>query len=326
MQTQVNNLVLNDLGDVDLTITPTINQILKYNGTNFVAANESSGSNTLATLTDVDLGVLNNGDILSYDLPNTKWVNSGLNFTPAVLEYLQFKSITGTCLIDPNTTGEWGISSAIGFFGLPSSGTADFDQTRSSGIITIINNKWIQFLKSGRYWIQFNAYSNNSNNQIYFHIGATNPPPKVAISTASPASTASTVSLDNIFNVTAGDFLVCGQAVPNAAWTYPSWIIEYLNESNSIIHQTTNTGSVTFNQLPLVIDYLRIYNTPGNAIAMNNANTTKNGLSGVLAYLIQSVNGYVQDFSNSTFFTRIDDHVGFFTKGGKYWFDWDANI
>jgi hypothetical protein len=41
------------------------------------------------------------------------------------------------------------------------------------------------------------------------------------------------------------------------------------------------------------MDYLRIYNTPGNAIAMNNANTTKNGLTGVLAYLITSVAGYV---------------------------------
>ena len=59
---------------------------------------------------------------------------------------------------------------------------------------------------------------------------------------------------------------------------------------------------------------------------MNNANTTKNGLTGVLAYLITSVSGYVQDYSNSTFFTRIDDHTGFISIGGKYRFDWSANI
>ena len=146
-QSDINNLqalfpiALNDLSDVDLSTPPTLNQILKYNGTNFIAANESGGVSTLAGLSDVNLGTLANGDVLSYDLANSEWVNSGLSLTPAALEYLQFKSLTGTCLIDPNTTGEFGISSAIGFFGLPSSGTADFDQTRSSGIISIINNK-----------------------------------------------------------------------------------------------------------------------------------------------------------------------------------------
>lgn len=59
---------------------------------------------------------------------------------------------------------------------------------------------------------------------------------------------------------------------------------------------------------------------------MASGSVTKNGLSGVLPYLITSVSGYVQDFSNCTFFTRIDDHVGFFSVGGKYWFDWSANV
>jgi hypothetical protein len=66
------------------------------------------------------------------------------------------------------------------------------------------------------------------------------------------------------------------------------------------------------------LDYVRIYNTPGTFLAMNNANTTKNGLTNVLAYLIQGVSGYVQDFSTGSFFTRIDDHVGFFSKAGTY--------
>jgi len=88
----------------------------------------------------------------------------------------------------------------------------------------------------------------------------------------------------------------------------------------------TNTGSVSFTSTPTTLDYIRIYNSTGNFLAMNNANTTKNGLTGVLAYLIQSVAGYIQDYSASTFFTWIDDHVGLFTKAGTYWFDFDANI
>jgi hypothetical protein len=36
-------LSLDDLQDVDLTIPPTNGQILKYNGTNFIAANDQTG-------------------------------------------------------------------------------------------------------------------------------------------------------------------------------------------------------------------------------------------------------------------------------------------
>jgi hypothetical protein len=133
---------LNDLSDVDLTTPPTLNQILKFNGTNFVAANESGGVTSLAALTDVNISSPGNGDILSYDLANTEWVNSGLSLSPAVPEYMQFKSLTGTCEISPNTTGEFGISSAIGFFtSTPTSGTCIFDTSASAGIISVINTK-----------------------------------------------------------------------------------------------------------------------------------------------------------------------------------------
>ena len=76
-----------------------------------------------------------------------------------------FNLITGTCEISPNTTGEFGISNAIGFFtATPTAGTCIFDTSASAGIISVTNTKWIQFLKSGKYWIAFNAFSNNSNN------------------------------------------------------------------------------------------------------------------------------------------------------------------
>lgn len=109
-----------------------------------MAANESGGVTSLGALTDVNFGTLSNGDILTYDLPNSEWVNSGLSLTPATPEYMQFKSLTGTCEISPNTTGEFGISSAIGFFtATPTSGTCIFDTSASAGIISVINTKWI---------------------------------------------------------------------------------------------------------------------------------------------------------------------------------------
>lgn len=58
---------------------------------------------------------------------------------------------------------------------------------------------------------------------------------------------------------------------------------------------------------------------------MNNANTTKNGLTNVLAFCILTQTGYIVDLSTGTFATRIDDHVLLITKAGKYRFDFDCN-
>lgn len=132
--------------------------------------------------------------------------------------------------------------------------------------------------------------------------------------------------MDNIFQVNAGDYLVCGQDVPNGIILFPTWVIEYINESSNVINQITNAGTVQISSQVISADYIRVYNAPGTYLAMNNANTTKNGLTGVLAYLITSQAGYIQDFSNGTFFTRIDDHVGFFSKAGRYRFDCDFNM
>lgn len=126
---------LDSLSDVDLTTPATLNQILKYNGTNFIAANESGGVTTLAGLSDVNLGVLSNGDVLSYDLANSEWVNSGLSLTPAALEYFQIRTTSGTGQYGPNTTGEFGVSSALNVFGAAISGTNLIDQTHSSTIV-----------------------------------------------------------------------------------------------------------------------------------------------------------------------------------------------
>lgn len=121
--------------------TPTLNDVLSFDGTNWINAAGGSGT-SLATLSDVNFGTLANGDFLTYDLPSTKWVNSGVSLTGYAAEYLQFKSLTGTCEISPNTVGEFGISSAIGFFtSTPTSGTCIFDTSASAGIISVINTK-----------------------------------------------------------------------------------------------------------------------------------------------------------------------------------------
>lgn len=131
---------------MDPALAPTNGQVLTYNtaNTQWESVTPATGSSSLATLTDVNLGSLSNGDILSYDLPSTKWVNSGLSLTGYAAEYMQFKSVSGNCEISPNTTGEFGISNAIGFFtSTPTSGTCVFDQSRSSAIISVINTKRI---------------------------------------------------------------------------------------------------------------------------------------------------------------------------------------
>jgi hypothetical protein len=68
------------------------------------------------------------GQVISWDANSSKWVNNGVSVTGYNAEYLQFKILTGSCEISPNTTGEFGISSAIGFFtATPTAGTCIFD-------------------------------------------------------------------------------------------------------------------------------------------------------------------------------------------------------
>lgn len=113
---------------------------------------------------------------------------------------------------------------------------------------------------------------------------------------------------------------------PGTAYYNNSYYIRYIPENSNIVNQITNTGTVTYTQTPFVTDFFRIYNTAGNALAMDNQYLTLNGVAGTLAYLIQTQTAYILDFSNCTFFTRISDRVGQFTKSGKYKFDFHVNM
>lgn len=76
------------ISDVNIT-SPSLNQILKYDGTNWVNGASSGGVSTLASLTDVSLGLyqpLANAQNLQYDSISGKWVN---NSTSQTLYYYQ---------------------------------------------------------------------------------------------------------------------------------------------------------------------------------------------------------------------------------------------
>lgn len=66
---------LQDLDNVTIS-SVTSGQILKYNGSNWVNADESTGSSSFADLTDVDLSNLQNGQVAKYNSTTQKWENA----------------------------------------------------------------------------------------------------------------------------------------------------------------------------------------------------------------------------------------------------------
>jgi hypothetical protein len=92
VQTELSDMVLNDLSDVVITGTPSNNQVLKYDtGTSKWINSTSSGSvSSLDDLTDVniDAGALVAGQILRYNgavFLNTKLASSDLNDTTSIM-------------------------------------------------------------------------------------------------------------------------------------------------------------------------------------------------------------------------------------------------
>jgi hypothetical protein len=70
------SLSLSSLSGVSLS-APSSNQVLQYNGTNWVNASVSSGVTSLAAMGDVQLSSLSNGEVLQYN--GTKWVDSTIS-------------------------------------------------------------------------------------------------------------------------------------------------------------------------------------------------------------------------------------------------------
>lgn len=90
---------LSELSDVSLT-TPTDGQVLAYdaNADEWVNANASGGSQTLAGLTDVDFTTLMNGQVLKYSSILDKWVNAdnGLFTCDLLVENTDFSVAGGS--------------------------------------------------------------------------------------------------------------------------------------------------------------------------------------------------------------------------------------
>jgi hypothetical protein len=70
---------LNALTDVTITAPLQVNQVIKYNGTQWVNGTGSAGATNLDGLTDVTINTPTNGQVLKYN--GTEWVNGTDNNT-----------------------------------------------------------------------------------------------------------------------------------------------------------------------------------------------------------------------------------------------------
>lgn len=138
-------------------------------------------------------------------------------------------------------------------------------------------------------------------------------------STRASSTGISAINISTILEVNANDYLVFGPDVPNAVMQYVQLLIEFLNESNSIINQVTNTGTVTITSSTGPAEYYRCYfNSAGGASAWP-APTTTNGVTAASQWLIETQTAFIQDFTNSaTIFQKITNYVGKILKSGKY--------
>ena len=85
---------LQDLDNVSIS-SATSGQVLRYNGSNWVNADESTGSSSFADLTDVDLSNLQNGQVAKYNSTTQKWENANESGGGSTVSVTQIQS-TGT--------------------------------------------------------------------------------------------------------------------------------------------------------------------------------------------------------------------------------------
>jgi len=76
---EISTYSIDDLSDVDLSTAPTSGQVLKWNGSNWVAADDvdttlTLGNESIGSLGDVDLTGITNGQVLKWDSANSKFI------------------------------------------------------------------------------------------------------------------------------------------------------------------------------------------------------------------------------------------------------------
>ena len=91
---QIQESSINELADVVIT-TPTNNQVLKYNGTNWINATGGGGVEALADLTDVDVTAEAEGKYLRYDESESKWVAADASPVVLSLDELSDVQVSG---------------------------------------------------------------------------------------------------------------------------------------------------------------------------------------------------------------------------------------
>ena len=90
--------------DVNLGGTITSGDLLTYGGSGWTNAQPSS--TTLAGDSDVSLGTLADGDLLTYQLSSTKWVNQQPS-APSIPLSAYCELVSGTASISMTTQGDW---------------------------------------------------------------------------------------------------------------------------------------------------------------------------------------------------------------------------
>ena len=81
--------------------SPTTNQVLQYNGTNWVNANVSTSSTTLAALTDCAITSPSSGDLLRWN--GSKWANYTNNYITGSSPTISSATLTGTTSVGSMT-------------------------------------------------------------------------------------------------------------------------------------------------------------------------------------------------------------------------------
>lgn len=124
-----------------------------------------------------DTNIINpvQNQILSYD--GSKWNNSNLSLMSSQIEVLRYRSLTNNNQLISTVTTQMGINNTIPIFTNAANavGSCLYDQSLSTNIIQTVNNSLIKFLKSGKYEMQFNFTSNNTNNNLLFYMGLASP-------------------------------------------------------------------------------------------------------------------------------------------------------
>ena len=129
---------LSELEDVELSEDPTQGQVLTYDGTDWVNADPASVPSTLDDLTNVDIDEPINGQVLTYD--DGEWVNA--------VAVTDLESLTDVSITSPQDgqmlqyeNGEW--VNAVPISSLESLSDVDITSATNGQVLKYNNGEWV---------------------------------------------------------------------------------------------------------------------------------------------------------------------------------------